>query len=85
VIQAPQTQFPAVVANDFASTNYCDPAHGITSNCFDKNWTSFSRGLPTDVWNADVKPMIDNLFYNPQRTNFFDPVRTFRFTVSRTF
>jgi len=25
------------------------------------------------------------LFNNPQRTNFFDPVRTFRFTVSRTF
>ncbi len=26
-----------------------------------------------------------NLFQNPQRTNFFDPIRTFRFTVSRTF
>jgi hypothetical protein len=26
-----------------------------------------------------------NQFNNPQRTNFFDPIRTFRFTVSRTF
>ncbi len=85
VITAPQTQFPGNVNNVFASTNLCDSSAGITTNCFDKNWLSYSRNLPTDVWNSQVAPQIISLFNNPQRTNFFDPVRTFRFTVSRTF
>ena len=85
VIQAPQTQFPGNVNNVFSSTTLCNASQGINTNCFDPNWTSFSRGLPPDVWNSQVAPQIINLFNNPQRTNFFDPVRTFRFTVSRTF
>ena len=85
VISAPQTQFPGNVNNVFATQTLCNSSAGITTNCFDPNWTSYSRGLPTDVWNSQVVPQIINLFNNPQRTNFFDPVRTFRFTVSRTF
>jgi len=85
VITAPVTQFPGSVANIFEGSVICNPQQGITTNCFDPNWTSYSRGLPTDVWNFQVKPQILNLYENPQRTNFFDPVRTFRFTVSRTF
>ncbi len=85
VITAPQTQFPGNVNNVVAMTTPCNPDKGITTNCFDPNWTSFSRNLPTDVWNSQVVPAIVNAFNNPQRTNFFDPIRTFRFTVSRTF
>ena len=49
-------------------------------------WNIYKAQAPfTDVWNSQVAPQILNLFNNPQRTNFFDPVRTFRFTVSRTF
>jgi outer membrane protein insertion porin family len=85
VITAPTTQFPGNVANVLASPTFCNSSAGITTNCFDPAWTSFSRGLPPDVWNGQVAPQIINLFNNPQRTNFFDPVRTLRFTVSRTF
>ena len=85
VITAPQTQFPGNVANILASPTQCNATQGITTNCFDPSWTSFSRLVPPDVWNSQVVPQIQNLFNNPQRTNFFDPIRTFRFTVSRTF
>ena len=85
VITAPQTQFPGNVNNAVAVTTLCNPTAGVTTNCFDPNWTSYSRGLPQDVWNGQVVPAIVNAFNNPQRTNFFDPIRTFRFTVSRTF
>ena len=49
-------------------------------------WNIYKAQVPlTEIWNSQVAPQIINLFNNPQRTNFFDPVRTFRFTVSRTF
>jgi len=83
VITAPQTQFPGPVSvSDLTST-----CIGTAAQC---PWNGYkaqvggSQGL-TDVWNAQVAPQIINLFNNPQRTNFFDPIRTFRFTVSRTF
>jgi len=85
VITAPQTQFPGNVNNVVAVTTLCNPNIGISTNCFDPNWVPFARGLPADVWNSQVVPQVINLFNNPQRTNFFDPVRTIRFTVSRTF
>jgi len=87
VITAPQTQYPGDPKHVYTSSalEYCDPIKGITPTCFDKNWTSFSRGLDPTVWNGDFAPAIANLFNAPQKTNFFDPIRTFRFTVSRTF
>jgi outer membrane protein insertion porin family len=85
VITAPQTQFPGSAVNSFAMTTLCDATKGITTNCFDPYWVSYARGLGYDVWNANVYPKIQELAINPQRTNFFDPIRTFRFTVSRTF
>ncbi len=85
VITAPQTQFPGNVNNIVATSTLCNTSQGITTNCFDPNWTSYSRLLPAEVWNSQVVPQILSLYNNPQRTNFFDPVRTFRFTVSRTF
>jgi outer membrane protein insertion porin family len=41
--------------------------------------------LPPDVWQNQVKPTISQLVNNPGRLNYFEPERTFRFTVSRTF
>jgi outer membrane protein insertion porin family len=40
--------------------------------------------LSPDVW-AGMKPTIQQLLNNPGRLNYFEPARTFRFTVSRTF
>jgi outer membrane protein insertion porin family len=40
--------------------------------------------LPADVWNG-IRPNIRQLLTNPGSLNYFEPARTFRFTVSRTF
>jgi outer membrane protein insertion porin family len=79
VITAPQTQFPGpVTVADLTST-----CVGTAVQC---PWNIYKAQAPlTDLWNGQVAPQILNIFNNPQRTNFFDPVRTFRFTVSRTF
>jgi len=58
---------------------------GDPNNANDPAWNPFKAGIPSQVWESQVMPQIVNQFNNPQRTNFFDPVRTFRFTVSRTF
>ena len=82
VITAPTTQFPGP-ATLAALTTACTPTGNDPSQC---PWNIYKAPLrDTDVWNSQVAPQIINLFNNPQRTNFFDPVRTFRFTVSRTF
>jgi outer membrane protein insertion porin family len=79
VISAPQTQFPGPVSLADLTT----PCTGTAAQC---PWNIYKAQAPlTDLWNSQVAPQIINLFNNPQRTNFFDPVRTFRFTVSRTF
>jgi outer membrane protein insertion porin family len=84
VITAPTTQFPGPVSSlsDLTSTCIPTPTGGL-NQC---PWNIYKAQVPlTDVWNSQVAPLIFNLANNPQRTNFFDPVRTFRFTVSRTF
>ncbi len=83
VISAPPTQFPG-------NPNLADPSkptcsQALTTNCFDPNWSPYASGLPPLLWNTQVVPQLQNAFNNPQRTNFFDPVTTLRFTVSRTF
>jgi outer membrane protein insertion porin family len=40
--------------------------------------------LPADVWDG-IRPNIRQLLTNPGSLNYFEPARTFRFTVSRTF
>ena len=80
VITAPTTQFPGPIS---ALTTTCVSTGTDPNQC---PWNIYKAQVPlTDIWNAQVAPQIINLFNNPQRTNFFDPVRTFRFTVSRTF
>ncbi len=80
VITAPLTQFPGPVSS---VTTTCIQTTSDPTQC---PWNIYKAQAPfADVWNSQVAPQIINLFNNPQRTNFFDPIRTFRFTVSRTF
>jgi outer membrane protein insertion porin family len=83
IITAPTTQFPGNLALADPRKPLCSST--LNTNCFDPNWLPYSSGLPPLVWNTQVVPLLTNSFNNPQRTNFFDPVTTFRFTVSRTF
>jgi outer membrane protein insertion porin family len=43
------------------------------------------QSLPPGVLESQILPQLNLQVANPQRVNFFDPKRTFRFTVSRTF
>jgi outer membrane protein insertion porin family len=83
VITAPPTQFPGNVALADPTKPPCSQA--LTTGCFDMNWAPYVAGLPPLLWNTQIVPQLQSAFNNPQRTNFFDPVRTFKFTVSRTF
>jgi len=89
VIAAPASLFPGDPTLAYSNKTPCDASKGIITNCFDTNWNHVitSSGLAPypDVWNSQVVPTIVNSFLNPQKTNFFDPIRTLRFTVSRTF
>ncbi len=44
----------------------------------------YPANLP-DVFNNQMKPILQQLLLNPGSLNYFEPARTFRFTVSRTF
>ena len=82
VITAPTTQFPGPI-NQLTTPCPAGAPGQAPPPC---PWEIYKAQVPfTDVWNSQVAPQIINLFNNPQRTNFFDPVRTIRFTVSRTF
>jgi outer membrane protein insertion porin family len=83
IISAPPTQFPGNVNNADPTKQLCTTT--LTTNCFDPNWIHYEAPLGPAVWSAFVVPQLQNLALNPQRTNFFDPIRTLRFTVSRTF
>jgi outer membrane protein insertion porin family len=41
--------------------------------------------LPPGVYNTQILPELNVLTNNPQLTNFFDPVKVIRLTISRTF
>jgi outer membrane protein insertion porin family len=43
------------------------------------------QSLPPGVLESQILPQLNLQVANPQKVNFFDPKRTFRFTVSRTF
>lgn len=85
VITAPATLFPGPAANlsDLTSNCVIDPTGG-PNQCPWNIWKAQFNNVP-GYWNNVVAPAILNLYNNPQRTNFFDPIRSLRFTVSRTF
>ena len=41
--------------------------------------------LPTEVYNTQVLPLLQEFIVNPGRLNYFEPKTTFRFTVGKTF
>ncbi len=95
VIAAPTTQFPGN-PNVMDSTYLLTPCKGDVKDlpartpCFDQNWLPYYGQVLALTgnganWNNYVMPAIQGLVPNQQKTNFFDPVRTLRFTVSRTF
>ena len=45
----------------------------------------FRLPLPANVLESQILPQLNSFVDNPRRLNFFDPLRTFRFTISRTF
>jgi len=47
--------------------------------------TSVTKALPFDTFQSQIQPQINNSLLNSQRINYFEPLSTFRFTVSRTF
>jgi outer membrane protein insertion porin family len=63
--------------------NPSDVCDQIGPNC--KQIGLLPSTLPPDVWANQVRPTIQQLLNNPGRLNYFEPERTFRFTVSRTF
>src|SRR5229473_1122501 len=59
----------------------CDPSLG--DKCTVRG--RLPATLPPDVWQFQVRPLLQQFLQNPGRLNYFEPLRTFRFTVSRTF
>jgi hypothetical protein len=41
--------------------------------------------LPPGVFNSQILPQINSAIANPQITQFFDPAKVIRLTISRTF
>ena len=70
----------AAPADFINPSEYCDK---IGPNC--PQLGLLPSTLPPDVWLNQIKPTILQLQNNPGRLNYFEPLRTFRFTVSRTF
>ncbi|HET8924248.1 MAG TPA: outer membrane protein assembly factor BamA [Candidatus Acidoferrum sp.] len=46
---------------------------------------TFLKNTYPDIFGSQIKPTLDRLVLNPGSLNYFEPQRTFRFTVSRTF
>ena len=47
--------------------------------------SAIENSIGPSIWNSQVLPQLRNFQVNTQRINFFEPLSTFRFTVSRTF
>jgi len=63
------------------NSEICDPSLGDKCGTLGR----LPATLPPDVWRFQVRPTIEQLLKNPGSLNYFEPARTFRFTVSRTF
>ena len=49
------------------------------------DYQSLRDSVGPSIWDSQILPQLRNFQVNTQRINFFEPVSTFRFTVSRTF
>jgi outer membrane protein insertion porin family len=78
VVNAPFRIYWAYNLNRFHQTIVAPPNAFVLSD-------NFRQTLPPGVLESQILPQLNNLVANPRQLNFFDPRRTFRFTVSRTF
>jgi outer membrane protein insertion porin family len=79
IIQAPFRIYYAFNVNRlydqiFSPVDYIDPGERASL-----------LGLPPSYLKYVVNPTLQNYIANPGNLNYFEPLRTFRFTVSRTF
>jgi len=49
------------------------------------NYNNLRLSVGPSIWDSQILPQLRNFQVNTQRINFFEPLSTFRFTVSRTF
>ncbi len=78
VVNAPFRIFWAYNLNRYHHTIVAPASSFVVSD-------NFLRTLPPGVYESQILPQLNNLVANPRQLNFFDPARTFRFTISRTF
>jgi outer membrane protein insertion porin family len=78
VVNAPFRIYWAYNLNRYHQTIVAPPSSFFVSD-------DLKKALPPGVLDTQILPQLDTLVSNPRKLNFFDPLRTFRFTVSRTF
>jgi len=78
IVNAPFRIYWAYNLNRFHQTIVAPPSAFVIDD-------NFRQTLPPGVLESQILPQLNNLVANPRQLNFFDPRRTFRFTVSRTF
>jgi len=78
VVNAPFRIYWAYNLNRYHQTIIASPSSFFVSD-------DLKKSLPPGVLDTQILPQLNTLVSNPRQLNFFDPLRTFRFTVSRTF
>jgi len=63
----------------------CDGQHDGLPACPTGTTLGYWPAQLPDVFDNQMKPILQQLLLNPGSLNYFEPKRTFRFTVSRTF
>jgi outer membrane protein insertion porin family len=75
-----------IAPNDFIEPGLiCDQQHNGLPACPTGVQLGYYPAHLPDVFDNQMKPVLQQLLLNPGSLNYFEPARTFRFTVSRTF
>jgi hypothetical protein len=75
-----------IAPNNFIEPSLiCDRQHDGLPACPTGTTLGYWPSQLPDVFDSQMKPILQQLLLNPGSLNYFEPKRTFRFTVSRTF
>jgi outer membrane protein insertion porin family len=75
-----------IAPNNFIEPSLiCDRQQDVLPPCPAGTQLGYWPTKLPDVFYNDMKPLLQQLLLNPGSLNYFEPARTFRFTVSRTF
>ncbi len=75
-----------IAPNNFIEPSLiCDRQHDGLPACPNGVQLGYYPANLPDVFDNQMKPILQQLLLNPGSLNYFEPKRTFRFTVSRTF